>query len=55
MTLKYLTSTTNKAGVTYYYLRLKGNKVPLGKGPIDSPEFLAKYAEIGRASCRERV
>lgn len=44
VTLRYLTSTTNSSGVTYYYLRRKGRKVPLGKGPTDSPEFLARYA-----------
>ena len=43
-TLRYLTSTTNSAGVIYYYLRRKGSKVPLGKGPTDSPAFLARYA-----------
>lgn len=45
VTLEYLTSTTNKAGVTYYYLRLKGNRIPLGKGPIDTPDFLAAYGK----------
>ena len=45
VTLKYLTSTTNAAGVTYYYLRRNGKKTPLGQGPTDSPEFLARYAE----------
>ncbi|WP_171054115.1 site-specific integrase [Arenibacterium halophilum] len=45
MTLKYLTSTKNSAGVTYFYLRRNGKKTPLGQGPIDSPEFLARYAE----------
>lgn len=44
VTLDYLTSTTNKLGVTYYYLRRNGVKTPLGKGPINSPEFLARYA-----------
>ncbi|MAO25770.1 MAG: hypothetical protein CMN15_00875 [Roseovarius sp.] len=45
VTLKYLTSTTNSAGTTYYYLRKRGqSKVPLGKGPIDTPEFLSRYS-----------
>lgn len=45
VTLKYLTSTTNRAGVTYYYLRRKGQaKIPLGRGPVDDPAFLARYA-----------
>ena len=43
--LKYLTATRNKTGAVYYYLRRKGKaKIPLGKGPIDSPDFLARYA-----------
>lgn len=45
VTLKYLTSTTNRIGVTYYYLRRKGTKTPLGRGPIDSPDFLQRYAD----------
>lgn len=44
VTLKYLTSSTNSAGVTYYYLRRNGVKTALGRGPLDSPEFLARYS-----------
>lgn len=55
VTLEYLTSATNRMGVTYYYLRRRGRKnVPLGRGPIDTPEFLARYAEAMKASPERR-
>ena len=45
VTLKYLNSVTNSAGVTYYYLRRNGRRIALGRGPVDSPEFLAAYSK----------
>jgi len=44
VTLKGLTWSDGKAA-RYYYLRANGRKVALGKGPIDSPDFLRRYAE----------
>lgn len=49
VTLKGLTYSDGKGG-RYYYYRHRGKKTPLGKGPIDSPDFLRKYAEAVNAS-----
>lgn len=50
MTLKGLMTVT-RGGKTYRYLRLKGKPlVALPDLPIDSPEFLAAYAEARKAS-----
>lgn len=49
--LRGLTYSTSKSGVRYYYFRKKGQpKIPLGRGPIDDPAFLAKYAEAAKAN-----
>lgn len=49
MKLRYLTYSTSKDGTRHYYLRRGGKRTPLGTGPIDTPDFLARYAEAMQA------
>lgn len=48
--LRYLHYSTSQSGERYYFLRRNGKRTPLGKGPIDSPDFLVRYAEALKAS-----
>lgn len=54
VTLRGLTYSTSKDGTRHYYLR-GTPKIPLGRGPIDSPEFLARYAEAVKSKGKPHV
>lgn len=54
VTLEYVTSTTNSAGVTYYYFRRpRGPRVPLGTDP-GSSEFMRRYLDAKDAAPARR-
>jgi hypothetical protein len=45
MKLKGMTYSDGKNARYYYYRSNSGQKIPLGRGPTDSPEFLRRYAD----------